>query len=281
MRPFLKWPGGKRWAASVIAEIARKHLSDLGTYYEPFLGGGAVFFHLQPSRAVLSDVNGELIDAYLAVKYEHREVRVGLSRMPVSSKEFYRTRECRPRVRLNRAIRLLYLNRTAFGGIYRVNSFGQFNVPYGGRTTADLYESDILLQAAKAMKGAKVRQIDFEVAISKAKSGDVVYCDPTYTVTHDNNCFIRYNERNFSWADQERLVTVANTAVGRGAAVIVSNAHHPKIKDLYDGWCSTTLRRYSAVSPEPEHRKKVAEYLFVRLPQKAQASRSQGSEGRQ
>ncbi len=267
MLPFLKWPGGKRWAAPAIAQIVKKHLSDQGTYYEPFLGGGAVFFHLLPSRAMLSDVNEELIEAYMAIKYTPRDIIAELKRLPVSSQEFYLMRDYQPRTRLNRAVRLLYLNRTAFAGIYRVNSFGQFNVPYGGqRTPADLHESDILLEAARAMKKARFRRVDFEVAVSEAERGDVIYCDPTYTVTHDNNCFIRYNERNFSWADQERLVRVANLAVGRGVAVIVSNAHHPKIRDLYQGWRSRTLTRYSAVSPDPERRKKVAEYLFVRLP---------------
>jgi DNA adenine methylase len=146
------------------------------------------FFHLLPERALLSDIDEELIETYRAVKCMPREVIAGLRRLTVSSEEFYKMRDYRPRTRLNRAVRLLYLNRTAFGGIYRLNSLGQFNVPYGGeRTPADLHESDILLKAAGAMRRARVRHIDFEAAISDVKAGDVVYCDPTYTVTHDNN----------------------------------------------------------------------------------------------
>src|SRR2546425_3836396 len=162
MLPFLKWPGGKRWAAPAIARMVEKYLSDHGTYYEPFLGGGAVFFYLMPRRALLSDINEELVDTYLAIKYMPRQIIARVKRMAVSSKDFYRVRAYRPRTRLNRAVRLLYLNRTAFGGIYRVNAFGKFNVPYGGeRTPADLHESDILLNAARALSNARVRKIDF------------------------------------------------------------------------------------------------------------------------
>ena len=112
--------------------------------------------------------------------------------------------------------------------MYRLNQQGEFNVPFGGgeRTTAPLWEYNLLTSSARALRGAKLLAVDFEQAISEAKKGDLVYCDPTYTVAHNNNGFIRYNERNFSWEDQKRLSRSCHSAAARGALVIVSNAYH-------------------------------------------------------
>jgi len=263
--PFLKWPGGKRWAAARIVAIVRQHLTEKGTYFEPFLGGGAVYFHLRPARAVLSDVNGDLVSTYRTVKSSPNEVLRRLRRLPVTKRFYYRIRDAEPRTRLGRAVRFLYLNRTAFGGIYRLNRDGRFNVPYGGgqRTPAMLWERALIARASIALKGAELVHADFESTMQRAGAGDVVYCDPTYTVAHDNNGFVRYNERNFSWSDQARLTTQARLAARRGAAVIISNAHHDAIRELYGDVRVTVLDRISRVSASPKGRVPVAEYLFV------------------
>src|SRR5262249_25122430 len=152
-----KWPGCKRWAAPAIAALVAPHLG--GTYYEPFLGSGAVFFYLRPAKAILSDINAELIDTYLAVQRSPQEILRRLKCMRVSKREYYRVRSTVPRGFLNQAARFLYLNRTAFSGIYRLNRLGKFNVPYGGggRTPNLLWEDDILVKASKALAGVQIQ----------------------------------------------------------------------------------------------------------------------------
>jgi len=268
VKPFLKWPGGKRWASEVIAAHVRKHLSPDGTYFEPFLGGGAVFFSLRPSRSVLSDVNKDLINTYEQVRAHHEKIRRLLAGLPVSSESYAKQRVSVPRCRIQQAVRFLYLNRTAFAGMYRTNRDGEFNVPFGGgdRTPAALISTDILERAANGLRASRLASVDFEVTIERARAGDVVYCDPTYTVAHDNNGFVRYNETVFTWADQMRLQEAATRAVSRGATVIVSNAHHSSVRMLYDGWRAITLHRPSLVSPTVSARRSVNEYLFVASP---------------
>jgi DNA adenine methylase len=259
----------------MIVSLAARWLR--GTYYEPFLGGGAVFFRFQPARAVLSDINPELINTYLAVQRNPDGIIGKLKKLEVSEKEYYRIRSSIPRGLLNQAARVLYLNRTAFGGIYRLNQVGHFNVPYGGgeRTPNLLWDEEILVRASKALAGAVIKQSDFERVLDAAREGDVVYCDPTYTVTHDSNCFVRYNERNFAWADQLRLAAAASRAVKRGAAVLVSNAHHQALLELYAGAKAWVLARTSCVSRDVLKRRRVREYLFILHPSRRSTGRGQ------
>jgi DNA adenine methylase len=268
LRPFIKWPGGKRWAAANIAELVTLHLS--GTYFEPFLGSGAVYFHLLPKRSVLADINEELIDTYRAVRDDSEAVIGTLRRYRVTADAYYRIRAWQPGTPKAKAARFLYLNRTAFGGIYRVNLMGEFNVPFGGgeRTPALLWETNILELAAKALRRARLKVGDFQPLIDSAGPGDVVYCDPTYTVAHDNNGFVRYNERNFSWSDQKRLADASFRAARRGATLIISNANHSSIKRLYPSARFKTLTRMSTVTPYSNQRRPVEELLIVVTPSK-------------
>lgn len=266
LQPFIKWPGGKRWAASQIAELIAVSLS--GTYFEPFLGGGAVFFHLRPLKAVLADVNEDLIATYRTVRRDRSAVIGRLRRYRVTEEDYYRMRERSPTDPVARAARFLYLNRTAFGGVYRLNLEGRFNVPYGGgeRTPAILWQTDILAHAARALRKAQLKVSDFESILNQARTGDVAYCDPTYTVAHDNNGFVRYNERNFSWSDQKRLAAAAAAATRRGATVIISNAHHASIRELYPAAQFITLTRISRITPKASHRRPVDELLIALNP---------------
>ena len=241
-------------------------LKEGATYYEPFLGGGAVFFSLLPSQAVLADVNADLINAYRVVRDTHKTLTNRIRKLRVNKEEYAKTRRSKPRSKVSRAVRLLYLNRTAFAGIYRLNQDGEFNVPYGGRkrTPAVLWERELLIRAASVLKnGITLRVSDFEKTMRKAGPGDVVYCDPTYSVAHDNNGFLRYNERIFSWSDQQRLARAAKAAAKRGATVLVSNAHHSSLRNLYADAHAMTLQRPSCVSATLQGRRRVAEYLFI------------------
>ena len=263
VRPFLKWPGGKRWLVPELTKIIGGY--DCVTYREPFLGGGALFFALRPKQSVLSDVNSDLINTYRQVKYRAGDLLEQLRPLPINKVTYHHIRKSRPKAPLQRAVRFLYLNRTAFGGMYRLNQLGEFNVPFGGgeRTTAPLWKDDLLALSARALRGAKLFAVDFEQALSEAQQGDMVFCDPTYTVAHNNNGFIRYNERNFSWEDQKRLSRSCHAAAARGALVIVSNAHHQEVLDLFAPPQHLSLARTSRLCPEVKHRRTVEEYVFI------------------
>jgi len=266
VQPFLKWPGGKRWLVPQLLDL----VADIkfNTYFEPFAGGAALFSALQPSRAVLSDVNGDLINTYRQVKDYVPEITRRLMRLTVDHETYYRIRAEEPTTPLAQAVRFLYLNRTAFGGIYRLNRQGQFNVPFGGgeRTPSVLWDRGLLRPAALTLRRSELRTDDFETVLEKAGRGDLVYCDPTYTVSHSNNGFIRYNESNFRWEDQKRLANACKVLRSRGATVLVSNASHPAVRSLFAPSEVHVFSRPSLVCPDPNSRRTILEHVFVFRP---------------
>ena len=204
-------------------------------YIEPFLGGGAVFFALRPTRSVLSDANAELVETYEAVREEVEEVIRFLKRLEHDEESYYRVRKSRPYTRASRAARFIYLNKTCFNGLYRVNTDGDFNVPFGKHGPKLLVcDTDQLRAASKTLQAATLVSDDFGAIIRRAHSGDLVYLDPPYTTAHSNNGFIEYNAKVFSWEDQSRLANLALGLVRRNIRVAVSNADHKSIRDLYD-----------------------------------------------
>jgi DNA adenine methylase len=263
VKPFLKWPGGKRWILPHIKGLLDGRT--FGTYIEPFLGGGAVFFGLRPERAILADINSDLIMTYRQVKESPLEILDRLKVLAVDAATYHRLREWEPTFELDSAVRFLYLNRTAFAGMYRLNQEGRFNVPFGGgqRTPEPLWRNNLLLKASVALGDANILTADFEDTIELACEGDLVYCDPTYTVAHNNNGFIRYNERNFSWDDQRRLAKVVAEAAERGATVLVSNAVHREIQGLYPTAQAHLLERQTLLCPQSNRRGSTQEHLFV------------------
>ena len=258
--PLLKWPGGKR---SLADQILEQFPDSFGKYFEPFVGGGAVFFALRPNRASLSDLNEELINCYRFVR-DDPDALLGVLRTFRNSEEmYYKIRASNPRAPLRRAARLLYLTRLSFNGIHRVNLRVVFNVPYGQKTHLEPYDEDAIRNTSEALQSACLLAADFESATERAQDGDLVYFDPPYTVAHANNGFVKYNERIFSWADQVRLATVARQLCARGCTVIVSNADHPSLCALYSDIETRTLQRYSVISASSDHRRKISEFLFV------------------
>lgn len=251
--PFLKWAGGKRWLVSKCPELF-EHPFD--RYVEPFLGSGAVYFHLSPQRALLSDRNDELITAYAAIRDQWESVWTHLRRhhREHSEQHYYRVRASRPRSLSATAARLIYLNRTCWNGLYRVNLRGMFNVPIGTKTDV-VYESDCFEQISRLLQSATLRSCDFADSLSQAGRGDFVFIDPPYTVKHDNNGFVKYNDALFSWEDQVRLRDAVVAASSRGARLLVMNAYHSSIKTLYRGiGCHARLRRSSVIAGTSEHR---------------------------
>jgi len=170
------------------------------------LGGGSVFFHLKPEKAILADCIHELITVYAAVKLRHKRLEALLKehQKQHGTDHYYLVRDNVPPDRVARAARTLYLNRTCFNGMYRVNLNGQFNVPKGTKTAVVL-DTDNFAGAARLLRRATLRVSDFEPIIDQAEAGDFVFADPPYITGHNNNGFVRYNDKLFKWEDQDRL----------------------------------------------------------------------------
>jgi DNA adenine methylase len=261
--PLLKWPGGKR---ALLKHILPLFPQSFGTYYEPFIGGGAVFFRLQPNGAVLSDKNCELINCYVSVRDRPAEVISYLADMPNTNEDYFRIRRMEPSDSVERAARLIYLTTLSFNGIHRVNLKGKFNVPYGGKTHLRPSDPDKINAASTALSQAVLLCADFEESLSQASEGDLVYLDPPYTVAHSNNGFVKYNDKIFSWQDQIRLARVAETLAQKGCHVFVSNADHPTIRALYHGFKRQIIKRASVMAASSEFRREITECVFFSSP---------------
>jgi DNA adenine methylase len=265
VEPFVKWAGGKRLLLPQLLEHIRPPERG-GRYFEPFLGGGAVFFALRPKAAHLSDASPELINAYQAVRDSVEEVIRCLSRLKHSKTEYYRIRGSHPRIPVTQAARFIYLNKTCFNGLYRVNLKGEFNVPFGRHPlTLLICNKEQLRNASAALSNTNVAVEDFEIAMRGAGENDVVYCDPPYTVAHTNNGFVEYNAQVFSWKDQERLAQAASSCVDRGARVYVSNASHESIRQLYGplGFETAEIDRWSTMAGSSSKRFSSTELLLI------------------
>jgi DNA adenine methylase len=193
-----------------------------------------MYFAILPKRAVLADINAELIHCYTQIKRDAIAVSAALNRYSRRHSEefYYDVRARNPSSPIERAARFLYLNRACFNGIYRVNRKGEFNVPKGDKETI-IFPYDDFQAVAKYLRPARLIWADFEVVIDEAEEGDICFCDPPYTVTHNKNCFVRYNENLFSWTDQIRLRNALERAHKRGVQVLCTNADHEAIKELY------------------------------------------------
>lgn len=262
VRPLLRWVGGKKW---LVREFPQLFDIPYVRYLEPFLGGASLFLHADPSVSVISDSNRELMDCYYGVARDANAVWEHYSRLVLehSPDHYLRLRRSRPTSRTERAARLLYLNRSCFNGIYRVNRAGDFNVPLGSPRFRDLTEESLVGFSVR-LRQAELTSGDFESITSEAQAGDLLVLDPPYCVDGNRENFVRYNERVFSWSDQERLASEAKSAAERGVSVIATNAAHPSILKLYPKELFTLRRlsRTSAVASRNESRGRFSELLI-------------------
>ena len=200
---FLRWAGGKSWLISFLQELTSG--LEYKNYYEPFLGGASVFLSLTPPKHVyLSDLNKDLIDTYIAVRDFPEDVIEHLLILINSEEEYYRIRSSCPKSSIEQAARFIYLNHTSYNGLYRVNKSGEYNVPYGFRVSRG-YDVDKIRAASERLKNTKISCEDFAERKYRIKEHDLVFLDPPYTVSHNKNGFIEYNQKLFSLSDQYRL----------------------------------------------------------------------------
>lgn len=262
LTPFLKWAGGKRWLVRAQPDLFNVEYNN---YYEPFLGGGAVFFHLEPSTAILSDKNEHLINLYNQIKSAPKELYNELKKhQELHSKEYYYLiRSARPDCPTKRAAQFLYLNRTCWNGLFRVNLKGDFNVPIGTKSTV-IIQDENFEEISKRLRNATIFTGDFEATIDKAGNGDLLFVDPPYTVKHNNNGFVKYNESIFSWDDQERLAASLTRADARGVKIISTNADHKSVRSLYQDKLNIhTVSRASVLAGKSSARTNTTEILIT------------------
>jgi DNA adenine methylase len=258
--PVFKWPGGKRRLLSdIIALLPEKYVG----YFEPFLGGGALFFSLSPRKAVLGDTNEELVNFYKSLVDDSHEIARRLKLMRNCPDTYYRVRASRPKSAVGAAVRFLYLRRTCFNGLYRANRGGDFNVPFGNNGRDMVGDIENMTGVVRALRNADIYCQDFEETCRMACKGDLVYMDPPYTVTHENNNFIEYNARIFTWQDQIRLRDLVLGLTSKGVKVVVSNAAHRTVEELYRGFKIHTVTRSSVLAAKNSARRKINEFIIV------------------
>jgi DNA adenine methylase len=261
-RPFLRWAGGKRWLVPQLPQM----LGDLrfNAYHEPFLGGGSAFLGLsQGIPSFLSDLNAELIETYIQVRDDPQGVARELEQHKYLEEYYYHLRSVELDQPVARAARFIFLNHTSYNGIFRVNLQGKYNVPFGRRTPQIPNERD-LLAVSRRLQNAVVYVADFAECLKNVSSGDLVFLDPPYTVSHNYNGFVKYNQKLFSWEDQTRLSTIVDDIKRKQAFYILTNASHPSIAELFDkGDRRITTSRRNAIGGRSASRGSATEYLFT------------------
>lgn len=258
--PFLKWAGGKRWLVSNYPNLFPVKYK---TYLEPFVGSGAVYFYMRPPTAILGDANEELINTYAAIKEDWRPVYKLLQEYHRRHSEelYYEIRGKAFRSTAKKAARFIYLNRTCWNGLYRVNLKGSFNVPIGTKTNV-LLDNDDFDAVSRILKNADLHVTDYQNIVDSALKNDFLFVDPPYTVKHNLNGFVKYNDQLFSWDDQIRLRDCIENAVSRGVKVLLTNADHDSVRELYKGIGQMiSLERMSVISGNASARGKYSELI--------------------
>lgn len=231
-QPFLKWAGGKR---QLLPQLLRFVPEDYGTYMEPFVGAGALFFALPPHKSEISDVNPELINAYQQIQKAPGEILRHLATYKNDEAFYYeiRSKNVAEISKPERAARLIYLNRTCFNGLYRENKSGKFNVPFGRYTNPKFYDEELIYAVSAFLQGVKIYEKDFTWVDSKARPGDFVYFDPPYHPISTTSSFTSYSKDSFSAEDQTRLRDTFIKLTKNNVHCLLSNSYCDFILGLY------------------------------------------------
>jgi DNA adenine methylase len=267
VKPFVKWAGGKRQLMDEIRKYIPKSIS---TYYEPFLGGGAVWFELQPKTYVVNDINSEMINVYRTIQTDVDALIAELKQFRNEEEVFYQVREQdrAPEFQnlssVQRAARIIYLNKTCFNGLFRVNSQGFFNVPFGRYKNPDIVNEATLRAVNSYLKKAKgeIRNVDFAEAVADAQPGSFIYLDPPYDPVSDTSSFTGYTLDGFGRREQERLKRLCDDLHNRGCQFLVSNSATPFIKELYADYNVEIVQANRAINSVGANRGRVDEVLI-------------------
>ena len=261
--PFLKWPGGKSWLVQKYFDVIPQQFNH---YFEPFLGGGAVFFALKPKQATISDKNLDLINLYQVMR-DFPEIlakKMQFHQKKHSKTYYYEIRKGISNDLIDQAARMLYLNRTCFNGMYRVNKQGMFNVPIGTKNNC-IYDINSFILYSHILNNVEIIKADFEESISIARKDDLIFADPPYASSKATDNFIKYNDQLFTWVDQMRLCKCLTEARNRGSIIVLTDVVCDDVKQMYEaeGFWVKKITRFSAISGKKEKRGIVEEFLIT------------------
>ncbi len=250
--PFLKWAGGKR---QLISQMNKYFPKNFNKYIEPFVGGGAVLFYLKPKFSIIIDINEELINCYKVIKSNVNEL-IELLKTHKNEKDYYYKIRALDRDKekfnklsnIERASRMIYLNRCCYNGLYRVNSKGQFNVPFGRYKNPNFCDEENLLAVSKALENFKIIYGSFEICLDYAEKGDFIYFDPPYYPISKTSSFTSYTKENFEEDSQQKLLNIFKKLDDRDCKLMLSNSYNEYIKNLYKDYKIITLNARRAIN---------------------------------
>lgn len=266
-KPVVKWVGGKR---QLIKELKKYMPKKFDTYFEPFIGGGALFFNLKLEKSFINDYNTELINLYEVIKNNPEELIKDLEKHKNNSEYYYKIRELdripekyKRLSKIKKASRFIYLNKTGFNGLYRVNKNGQFNVPFGKYTNPSYAENSNILNCSKLLEKTTILNGDFEIIKKYIQKGDFVYFDPPYVPLSETSSFTEYTNKGFDEDMQFRLKELCDYIHNIGAYFMLSNSYTEYIKDLYKEYTLITVQANRALNCKANGRGKINEYIVI------------------
>ncbi len=266
--PVLKWAGGKR---QIIDEITKRLPRDFRTYHEPFIGGGAVFLNIcelrGTMRSVISDINLDLITLYQIIRDRKDELIRQLHALSLGNNrdDYYKARHLYNSIKDNPVMKsalLIYLNRHGFNGLYRLNSSGLYNVPFGRYKNPSLPSDGDITMVSECLSRSTIRHGDFRIMLSGAESGDFAYLDPPYAPLSATSMFTSYSSRGFTWKDQEDLAAMAAQADRKGVLFLLSNAATDEVERLYSSFRIEKIMARRNINSKPEGRGKIPELII-------------------
>lgn len=265
-KPVIKWVGGKR---QLLTEIKKHMPLQFNTYFEPFIGGGALFFDLKLEKSFINDYNKELTNLYQIIKTKPKELIKDLKIHQNTSEYYYEIRaldrdeKYKKLSKIKKASRFIFLNKTGFNGLYRVNKSGQNNVPYGRYINPNYIDEDNILACSEFLQSATISSGDFEGIKEHVKKGDFVYFDPPYVPLNETSSFTGYTDKGFDEDMQFRLKELCDYIDSIGAYFMLSNSYTKYIEDLYSGYKLITVQANRALNCKANGRGKINEYLVI------------------
>lgn len=265
-KPFLKWPGGKR---QLLRELLRHMPKKYGRFFEPFVGGGALFFAVKPEYGYISDINPELINVYEVVQNDVEKLIESLRKHKNTERYFYQLRdidlseEYKHWGKVERASRLIYLNKTCFNGLYRMNSDGHFNVPYGFYKNPNIVDEQNLIACSALLKKTEIALASFEAVEKKARKGDFVYFDPPYVPLNKTSSFTKYYKDDFDLDAQFALRELCDRLDEKGVMFLLSNSYTDTVRELYKKYEVKIVRANRAINCKADGRGKINELIIT------------------
>jgi DNA adenine methylase len=264
--PFLKWAGGK---SQLLTTYSQFFPAKFNNYYEPFIGAGAVFFRLAIEKpninATISDCNADLINCYEQIRSDVTSVMDALKQFKNEEDYFYtiRAQEVSKLSKAQQAARMIFLNKTCFNGLYRVNKKGQFNVPFGRYKNPKILDEENLLAVSKTLKKVRILNRSFEQVTAEAKKGDFVYFDPPYVPLTNTANFTSYTQNSFGLREQEKLAETFQKLAHRGCHVMLSNSDTTLVRELYSDFHLFTVKATRAINCQPDKRGQITELVVT------------------